>query len=145
MIVGGAVLLLASFLPWYGLEHGIFQTGNGEGGPWVTAWQVPALWVPVVAGGVLAVLWWARRAGRIEAGWLPAVSVAVGLVGIALVVAQLLSGVPTADFGWFAYAPGDVAAGPLETSVRVGLVVGLLGLVVQTAAAAAVQLRRAAG
>lgn len=135
LLVGaGALLLLAAFLPWYGLDTGIFVTDGGSGGTSVTAWEAsPAWWGPVLAGVVVAGLGLLRRTGRLTADWLPGVVVAVSLLGLLLVVAQLVTGIPElSDFGWFAYTPS--AQPPLSAGPRFGVLVALVAICAQLVA-----------
>lgn len=144
-MAGGVLLLVASFLPWYGLSSGIFVTDGGSGGTTVTAWQAsPAWWGPVLAGAVVAGLELLRRGGRLSAEWLPDVVVALSLFGLLLVVAQVVLGIgELTDFGWYAYAPisepPELTAGP-----RFGMLLGLAAIVAQLGAAWVLLRRRRA-
>ena len=144
-IASGGVLLAASFLPWYGQDTGPFVTITGGGSTSADMWQSPSWWVPVLAGIGVAGLWMARRLGRMGGRWLPAVSLAVGLIGVVLIVAQVRQGAPVssgpADFGWYAYAPSSENAPEFRSGPRAGLVLGLVGLCLHIAAAPAARSR----
>ena len=146
-IAAGPVLIVASFLPWYGLDPQFLPTGNGTSD--VTVWEAvaPGWWVPVLAGVVLAGLWFLVRVGAVRARWLPAVTVAVGVLGVVLVLAEWWRGLavlPSGDFGWYAYAPLPEAPAELSNGPRIGFALGLAALVLQTGAAGLALRRREA-
>jgi hypothetical protein len=149
VVGGGAALLVAGFLPWWGV--GIVPSGvavASVGGR--TAWDTsPAWWLPVLAGTVVGGLWLLRRLGRLSLGWLPAAAALVGVVGFGLVVGRWLT-LPSGgsgDFAWFASAPAtDVEQVlPARGTPGIGLWLAGLALAAQAVAATVALRRRDAG
>ena len=114
-VVGGVVLAIAIFLPWYHLENALVSINGQKGPASLSAWQVHTImrWLLLAAAAAPLILSWIILRGHALSwprGEMTAVSsvAAVGLIG----------------YSAFIDKPGDVAS---LISLRPGIFLALLG------------------
>src|SRR3954469_25971603 len=114
-VVGGVVLAIAIFLPWYHLENALVSINGQKGPASLSAWQVHTImrWLLLAAAAAPLILSWIILRGHALSwprGEMTAVSsvAAVGLIG----------------YSAFIDKPGDV---PTPVSLRPGIFLALLG------------------
>jgi len=114
-VVGGVVLAIAIFLPWYHLENALVSINGQKGPASLSAWQVHTImrWLLLAAAGAPLILSWIILRGHALSwprGEMTAVSsvAAVGLIG----------------YTAFIDKPGDVSS---LVSLKYGIFLALLG------------------
>jgi hypothetical protein len=116
VLIGGAVVLIASFLPWWGVSSGPFHSSVSG---WGTGFGVIAILLGIAVGAAVA----ARVFGGAQlpaAGTVgPSLLLAGGAIIAALIILLRWVTIPSGNFG------------TLDYGARIGLFLGLIGAIVE--------------
>lgn len=147
VVAAGGVLLVAGFLPWWRVRHGLTGAVQASSPGGRTAWDVSAAWwLPVLTGAAAAGLWLLWRLGEVTVRWLPAATALAAALGLALVTGRALTlPAEVSDFGWYAYAPITDGMPTPVGAPGPGLWLAAAALLTQLVATLLVLRRRGAG